>query len=67
MARLIAKASRRAGIWIVTHSEHLMEALRSESSVPLRRVIKAKGATTIEGLSLGGEFRDGEDDEDNDD
>lgn len=67
LARLIAKASRRADIWIVTHSEHLMEALRSESSVPLRRVIKAKGATTIEGLSLGGEFRDGEDDEDDDD
>ncbi|WP_375787072.1 AAA family ATPase [Bradyrhizobium sp. Pha-3] len=67
LARLIARASRRADIWIVTHSEHLMEALRSESSVPLRRVIKAKGATTIEGLTLGGEFRDGEDDEDDDD
>ncbi|UGY05662.1 AAA family ATPase [Bradyrhizobium quebecense] len=68
LARLIARASRRADIWIVTHSEPLMEALRSESSVPLRRVIKAKGATTIEGLTLGGEFRDGEDDdEDGDD
>jgi predicted ATPase len=64
LARLIAKASRRADIWIVTHSEHLMEALRSESSVPLRRVIKSKGATTIEGLTLGGEFRDEEDDDD---
>ncbi|WP_342724574.1 AAA family ATPase [Bradyrhizobium sp. B097] len=67
LARLIARASRRADIWIVTHSEHLMEALRSESSVPLRRVIKAKGATTIEGLTLGGEFRDGEDDDEDDD
>ncbi|MCA6103274.1 AAA family ATPase [Bradyrhizobium australafricanum] len=67
LARLIAKASRRADIWIVTHSEHLMEALRSESSVPLRRVIKAKGATTIEGLTAGGEFRDREDDDDGDD
>jgi len=64
LARLIAKASRRADIWIVTHSEHLMEALRSESSVPLRRVIKSKGATTVEGLTLGGEFRDEEDDDD---
>jgi hypothetical protein len=44
-----------------------MEALRSESSVPLRRVVKVKGATAIEGLSAGGEFRDGEDDGDNDD
>ncbi|MGY4476218.1 AAA family ATPase [Bradyrhizobium sp. USDA 3364] len=67
LARLIAKASRRADVWIVTHSDHLMEALRSESSVPLRRVIKAKGATAIEGLTAGGEFRDGEDGDDDDD
>ncbi|GKQ51884.1 AAA family ATPase [Bradyrhizobium sp. Ce-3] len=58
LARLIVKASSRADIWIVTHSEHLMEALRNEGSVPLRRVIKAKGATTIEGLTHSGEFRD---------
>lgn len=64
LARLIAKASRRADIWIVTHSEQLMDALRSESSVPLRRVIKPKGATTIEGLTIGGEYRDEESDED---
>ncbi|WBL78168.1 AAA family ATPase [Bradyrhizobium xenonodulans] len=60
LARLIAKASSRADIWIVTHSEQLMEALRSESSVPLRRVIKSKGATTIEGLTIGGEYREDE-------
>ncbi|KGT78042.1 ATPase [Bradyrhizobium japonicum] len=64
LARLIAKASCRADIWIVTHSEQLMEALRSESSVPLRRVIKPKGATTIEGLTIGGEYRVEESDED---
>jgi len=64
LARLIAKASSRADIWIVTHSEQLMEALRSESSVPLRRVIKSKGATTIEGLTLGGEYREEEAEED---
>lgn len=64
LARLIAKASHRADIWIVTHSEQLMDALRSESSVPLRRVIKPKGATTIEGLTIGGEYRDEESDED---
>ena len=66
LARLIVKASSRAEVWIVTHSELLMEALRSESSVPLRRVIKSKGATTIEGLTLGGEYRDEESDEDDD-
>ena len=64
LARLIAKASTRADIWIVTHSEQLMEALRSESSVPLRRVIKQKGATNIEGLTIGGEYREEEPDED---
>lgn len=67
LARLIAKASRRADIWIVTHSEQLMDALRSESSVPLRRVIKSKGATAIEGLTIGGEYRDDEADEDDED
>jgi predicted ATPase len=66
LARLIAKASQRADIWIVTHSELLMEALRNESSVPLRRVIKSKGATTIEGLTLGGEYRDEEPEDDDD-
>ena len=64
LARLIAKASSRADIWIVTHSEQLMEALRAESSVPLRRVVKSKGATRIEGLTLGGEYRDEEVEED---
>lgn len=45
---------------MVTHSEQLMEALRSGSSTPLRRVIKPKGATTIEGLTIGGEYRNEE-------
>ncbi|QIP02683.1 MULTISPECIES: AAA family ATPase [Bradyrhizobium] len=60
LARLIARASSRADIWIVTHSEQLMEALRSESAVPLRRVIKSKGATNIEGLTMAGEYREEE-------
>ena len=63
LARLIVRASGRADIWIVTHSEQLMEALRSESSVPLGREIKSKGATMIEGLTLGGEYRDEESDD----
>jgi predicted ATPase len=66
LARLIAKASSRADIWIVTHSEQLMEALRSESSVPLRRVIKSEGATNIEGLTIGGEYREEEPEEEDD-
>lgn len=37
-----------------------MEALRSESAVPLRRVIKSKGATNIEGLTMAGEYREEE-------
>jgi hypothetical protein len=41
-----------------------MEALRSESSAPLRRVIKSNGATAIEGLTISGEYRDEESDED---
>lgn len=67
LARLIVKASERADIWIVTHSELLMEALRSESAIPLRRVIKSKGATEIEGLTLVGEYRDEGDDQEDED
>jgi predicted ATPase len=57
LARLIGRASRSARIWIVTHSETLAGALREETGKPARRVIKLDGATSIEGLTLSGEFR----------
>jgi predicted ATPase len=60
LARLIGRAARNARIWIVTHSDALADALREETGKPARRVIKLDGATSIEGLTLSGEFRNHE-------
>lgn len=61
LARLIAKAAQRSRIWIVTHSEAFAAALYEETGKKARRVIKQDGATSIEGLTLGGDFEDDED------
>jgi predicted ATPase len=60
LARLIGRAAKNARIWIVTHSDALADALREETGKPARRVIKLDGATSIEGLTLSGEFRNHE-------
>jgi len=62
LARMLARAAGRARIWIVTHSEALAQAMQEETGKPPRRVIKVKGATGIEGLSLAGEYGDEADD-----
>jgi predicted ATPase len=62
LARLIARAARHARIWVVTHSETLAAAITEETGKRARRVIKADGATSIDGLKLSGEFRDDDDD-----
>lgn len=56
LARLIARASERTQVWVVTHSEALATALASEAGVAPRTVVKRDGATWIEGLKLFGEF-----------
>jgi predicted ATPase len=58
LARLIAQAAQRTRIWIVTHSEALAAALHEETGKKARRVIKEDGATTVEGLTVAGEFED---------
>ena len=58
LARLIARAARNTRIWIVTHSDALAEALREETGIRARRVIKQVGATSIEGLKLSGDEED---------
>jgi predicted ATPase len=66
LARLIVKATDRTRIWLVTHSEKLSSEIERLSGVPARTVEKRKdGSTWISGLSLIGDFRDG-DDEDQD-
>ena len=61
LARLIARASERTQIWLVTHSERLAAALSEHADVAPLTVIKRDGETWIEGLKITGEFR-GEDD-----
>jgi len=62
LARLIGRSARSTRIWIVTHSEVLADALRVETGIRARRVIKTGGETSIEGLTLSGQLRDDEDD-----
>lgn len=62
LARLIATASRRTQIWLVTHSEKFAEALHRFGGVAAKTVVKKHGETWIEGLTLSASFRG--DDED---
>jgi predicted ATPase len=58
LARLIAKASERTQVWLVTHSERLAAALEKHGGVAPRTVIKKDGETWIEGLKTIGRFDD---------
>lgn len=56
LARLIARASERTQVWLVTHSERLAAALEKHAGVAPRTVIKKDGETWIEGLRQIGRF-----------
>jgi predicted ATPase len=60
LARLIAKASERTQVWLVTHSERLAAALERHGGMAPRTVIKKDGETWIEGLKQIGRFDDEE-------
>lgn len=62
LAEMVRKAAERTQVWLVTHSERLADAIRKSGDGDVRTVVKTNGATTIEGLTLLGTFRD--DDED---
>jgi predicted ATPase len=47
-----------AQVWLVTHSERLAKAIADSGAGAVRTVVKQKGATTIEGLTLFGTFRE---------
>jgi predicted ATPase len=63
LARMIIRASQRTQIWVVTHSEILARAFATHGGITPRRVIKRAGETWIEGLRLGGDFAE-QDEED---
>jgi predicted ATPase len=58
LARLIAEAAERTQIWLVTHSQLLAGALAEHAGVTPLHIIKRAGETWIDGLTLGGSFRD---------
>jgi predicted ATPase len=58
LGRLIAKASERTQIWLVTHSERLAAAIAKHGGMQPRTVIKKDGETWIEGLKQIGRFED---------
>ncbi len=58
LARMIAQASRRTQVWLVTHSDRLARALSEQGGIRPHVVIKRDGETWIEGLRLAGDFAD---------
>jgi predicted ATPase len=68
LAEMVCKAAERTQVWLVTHSERLAKAIEDTGAGEVRSVVKRAGATTIDGLTLLGTFRDDDDeDEDEDD
>jgi predicted ATPase len=62
LAEMIVRAAGRTQLWLVTHSERLAKAIEDTGAGAVRTVVKQKGATTIEGLTMLGTFRDEDDD-----
>lgn len=58
LARLVVLAAERTQVWLVTHSERLAAAIAADGAGRVRTVLKHDGATTIEGLTRFGTFRD---------
>jgi predicted ATPase len=58
LGRMVARAAERTQVWLVTHSERLAAVIRKAGAGDVRTVVKHNGATTIEGLTLLGTFRD---------
>lgn len=58
LARLVGQASERSQVWLVTHSEPLAAEIAATTVGTVRTVTKQAGATTIEGLTRLGTFRE---------
>ena len=62
LAEMIVRAAERTQLWLVTHSERLAKAIEDTGAGAVRTVVKRHGATTIDGLTMLGTFRDDEGD-----
>jgi predicted ATPase len=58
LGRMVAQAAERTQVWLVTHSERLAQAIDKTGAGAIRTVRKTEGATTIDGLTILGTFRD---------
>jgi predicted ATPase len=58
LARMIVQAAKRTQVWLVTHSQRLAAAVEATGAGAVRTVVKRDGATTVEGLTLFGSFKD---------
>jgi predicted ATPase len=58
LGRMVAQAAERTQVWLVTHSERLAQVIRKTGAGEVRTVLKTDGATTIDGLTLLGSFRE---------
>jgi predicted ATPase len=67
LAEMVVRAAQRTQVWLVTHSERLAKAIEATGEGAVRTVVKRNGATTIEGLTMLGTFREDEEDEDDED
>jgi predicted ATPase len=61
LAEMIVQAAERTQLWLVTHSERLAKAIEDMGAGAVRTVVKRDGATTIDGLTLLGTFREDDD------
>ena len=61
LAEMVVRAAERTQVWLVTHSERLAKAIEDTGAGAVRTVLKRDGATTIDGLTLMGTFRDEDD------
>ena len=58
LADMIAAASERTQVWIVTHSRELADLVRDRTGARALTVIRTDGATTIEGMRITGQMDD---------
>jgi predicted ATPase len=63
LARMVARASERSQIWLVTHARPLADVIIAAGVGKVREVSKDQGATRIEGLKAWGAFADDDGDE----
>lgn len=58
LGEMVVLAAERTQVWVVTHSERLAATIEASGAGAIRKVVKVNGATTIDGLTRMGQFRE---------